>query len=251
MFESRLVNQLICTSAVIISLAGCSSSNSGSTPEDVLSSVNNTSSSPGALRLVDTLPAPENSNQGTEQPLAANDVLQIEVFQTNTLNRTVQIDSAGRISLPLVGTLVAAGKTVRTLEQEIKAAYGRSYLQNPDVTVFLKESVGQRVTVDGEVAKAGLYPVTSTATLLDILAQAGGFKEVADQKKVYVFRNIGSQKLVSNYNVADIRSGRLSNPKIYGGDVVFVFTSQNRVALNNLKEALGIASNATRLAVLP
>lgn len=251
MIVSRLVTQLICTSAVLISLAGCSSSNSGSTPADVLSSVNNRSSEPGALRLVATLPPPENSNQGTEQPLAANDVLQIEVFQTNTLNRTVQIDSAGRISLPLVGTLVAAGKTVRTLEQEIKTAYGRSYLQNPDVTVFLKESVGQRVTVDGEVAKAGLYPVTSSATLLDILAQAGGFKEVADQKKVYVFRNVGNQKLVSNYNVADIRSGRLSNPRIYGGDVVFVFTSQNRVALNNLKEALGIASNATRLAVLP
>lgn len=251
MIRLRHVNQTISLSLVLLSLSACSSSNSGSTPADVLSIHSGVSNTQGGLRLVNTLPPPANSNDGLEQPLTANDVLQVEVFQTNTLNRTVQIDSAGRVSLPLIGTITAAGKTVRVLEQEIETAYGKSYLQSPDVSVFLKESVGQRVTVDGEVAKAGLYPVASGATLLDVIAQAGGFKDIADQRKVFVFRDVGSKKLVANYSVADIRSGRLLNPKIYGRDVIFVFTSQNRVALNNLKEALGMASNASRLAIIP
>jgi len=80
---------------------------------------------------------------------------------------------------------------------------------------------------------------------------AGGFRSIADQNKVYVFREIGGRKLVANYSVAEIRSGRLGNPRIYGGDVVMVFTSQSRVAMNNLKEALGMAANASRLAVIP
>jgi polysaccharide export outer membrane protein len=107
------------------------------------------------------------------------------------------------------------------------------------------------VTIDGEVTKAGLYPVTANATLLDVIAMAGGFRDIADQNKVYVFREIGGRKLVANYSVAEIRSGRLANPRIYGGDVVMVFTSQSRVAMNNLKEALGMAANASRLAVIP
>lgn len=250
MLQLRMIPRLISTCAVITLLTACSTSNSGLTPTDVLS-IQNKSTADGGLKLVNFLPPPANSNKGLEQPLAPNDVLQIEVFQTVSLNRVVQIDSSGQISLPLVGTLTAAGKTVRVLENEIETAYGKSYLQSPDVTVFLKESVGQRVTVDGEVNKAGLYPIASGATLLDVIAQAGGFKNIADQRKVYVFRNVGNEKLVANYSVADIRSGRISNPSIYGRDVVFVFTSQNRVAVNNLKEALGIASNASRLAVIP
>ena len=177
-------------------------------------------------------------------------MLQIDVFQADTLDRTAQIDPGGRISLPLIGTS-AAGKTLGELEHEIEAAYGANYLQSPDVTVFLKESFGQRVTIDGEVAKAGIYPVSSSSTLLETVALAGGFREVADYSKVYVYRDIGRQKLVANYNVAEIRSGKKPNPRIYGGDVVVVFASQSKVAMNNLKEALGIASSASRLAIIP
>jgi len=107
------------------------------------------------------------------------------------------------------------------------------------------------VTVDGEVARAGLYPVTANTSLLDAIALAGGLRDIADQRKVYVFREVGGRKLVANYSIEDVRSGRLANPRIYGGDVVMVFTNENRVALNNLKEALGLATSASRLAVIP
>ncbi|WP_245453310.1 polysaccharide biosynthesis/export family protein [Aquibium carbonis] len=205
----------------------------------------------GELRVVRDLPPPTDTQDGQEQPLAPNDILEVDVFQADSLDRTVQIDSAGRISLPLIGPIQAAGKSVRVLEKEIETAYGRNYLQNPDVTVFLKQSFGQRVTIDGEVAKAGVYPVSASSTLMETIALAGGFRPIADQSKVYVYRDVGGQKLVANYDVAEIRTGRKANPRIYGGDVIIVFTSQTKVAMQNLKEALGIATSASRLAIVP
>jgi polysaccharide export outer membrane protein len=234
-------------------LAGCTSTaNTGAAPTDVLSLQSGaTVSADGSLQLVKTLPPPLGTAGGSEQLLSPNDVLEISVFQADSLNKTVQIDAAGRISLPLIGVVQAAGKSVRQLEQELEAAYGKSYLQSPDITVFLKDSAGQRVTIDGEVAKAGLYPVTAGTSLLDVIAMAGGFRDIADQKKVFVFRDVGGRKLVANYSVALIRSGQLANPRIYGGDTIMVFTSESRVAVNNLKEALGMAANVSRLAVIP
>ncbi|MFC5385298.1 polysaccharide biosynthesis/export family protein [Aquamicrobium segne] len=240
--------------AILCFVAGCNSTaNTGAAPADVLALQTGdvTATADGSLRLVKSLPAPAGTHDGTEQLLAANDVLEINVYNADTLNRVVQVDPSGRISLPLIGVQMAAGKSVRQLEQDLEKAYGTSYLQSPDITVFLKESASQRVTVDGEVAKAGLYQVAASTTLLDAIALAGGLRDIADPSKVYVFRNVGGARLVANYSVEQIRSGRLANPRIYGGDVIMVFTSQNRVAINNLKEALGMAANASRLAVIP
>ena len=206
----------------------------------------------GGLRVVQDLPAPSNTSNGSEQPLSSDDVLEVDVFQVDNLDRTVKVDASGRISLPLIGAVEAQGKTIQQLEQEIESRYGAKYLQSPDVTIFLKESARQRVTVDGEVARSGLYPVSSNATLLDSIALAGGLRDIADTSKVYVYRDAGDgTKLVANYDVKRIRNGAAKNPRIYGGDVVIVFTSQSKVAMNNLKDALGIASSAARIAVLP
>lgn len=235
--------------------SGCTgTANTGASPTDVLSlqsSASATVSTDGSLKLVQTLPAPAGTSDGTEQLLSPNDILDVSFYQVPTLNSVVQVDSMGRVSLPLVGVVKVAGKSVRQLEQELIRLYGTSYLQSPNITVFLKESARQRVTVDGEVGKPGLHPVTAQTTLLDAIALAGGFRDIADQKKVFVFREIGNSKLVANYSVEDIRSGRLQNPRIYGGDVIMVFTSRSRVAVNNLKEALGMAATASRAVIIP
>lgn len=223
----------------------------GISAQEVLALQGSAGGDAGGLRIVSDLPPPSNTQDGQEQPLAPNDVLEIDVFQADPLDRTVQIDASGRVNLPLIGPIMAAGSSVRTLEQEIETAYGRNHLQNPDVTVFLKESFGQRVTIDGEVVKAGVYPVSTSSTLLETVALAGGFRPIADQSKVFVYRDVGVQKLVANFDVAEIRTGRRPNPRIYGGDVIIVFTSQTKVAIQNLKDALGIASSAARLAVFP
>jgi polysaccharide export outer membrane protein len=237
-------------------ILGCSSAGgpagSGSTDAMQLASTGpSAGSSGGGLNVVRDLPAPSNASGGSDQPLASGDVLEVDVFQVDNLDRTVQVDASGRISLPLIGSVTAGGVTLRDLEQEVERAYGAQYLQSPDVTIFVKESAGQRVTVDGEVMKAGIYPVTGTASLLDAVALAGGFQEIADPTKVYVYRDINGQKLVANYNVTEIRQGKRNDPRIYGGDVIVVFQSKSKIAMRNLKDALGVAANASRIAVIP
>jgi len=233
-------------------IVGCSSTGGPAGPDSTdAMQLASTGSSEGGLRVVRDLPSPGNASGSSDQPLSPGDVLEVDVFQVDNLDRTVQIDSSGRISLPLVGSVTAGGVTLRNLEQEVERAYGAEYLQSPDVTIFVKESAGQRVTVDGEVMKAGIYPVTGDASLLDAVALAGGFQEIADPTKVFVYRDMNGQKLVANYNVTEIRQGRRQDPRIYGGDVIVVFQSKSKIAMRNLKEALGVASSATRLAVIP
>jgi polysaccharide export outer membrane protein len=204
----------------------------------------------GDLEIVPALPAPAQTNNGADEVIAENDLLEVDVFQVDDLDRTVRVDSKGRISLALIGAVDARGKTITALQSEIAARYRANYLQNPEVSVFMKESAGQRVTVDGSVIKPGIYAVSSTTTLLQVIAQAGGFQPIADEKKLYVFRQIGARKLVANYSVADIRAGKKSDPRIFGGDVIVSFDSSAKVAAKNLREALGIASSAAMLGPL-
>ncbi|MER9278132.1 polysaccharide biosynthesis/export family protein [Mesorhizobium sp. M0522] len=247
----------ICVLLVSITVSACTSTSSTtpSSPTSVdalqLTSTSAPLSGGGALQVVKELPAPQNTLNGNEQPLSPNDVLEVNVFQVDNLNRTVQVDAGGQISLPLIGTVTAGGKTVRQLEQEIETAYGANYLQSPDVSVYVKESIGQRITVDGEVTRAGIFPVSANSSLIDAIALAGGFKPVADAGKVFVYRNIGQNTLVANYNVEQIRAGKSRNPRIYGGDKIVVFASKSKIALSNLKDALGVASSAARIAVIP
>lgn len=255
MIGACFTTRLAVAALLVLSISACSSTSSTPTSSSVdalqLASTSTPLSGGGALRVVKDLPAPQNTQNGSEQPLSPNDVLEVNVFQVDNLNRTVQVDASGQISLPLIGTLTAAGKTVRQLEKEIETAYGAKYLQSPDVTIFVKESIGQRITVDGEVNRAGIYPVSSNASLIDAVALAGGFNNVGDAAKVFVYRNIGQNTLVANYNVEEIRAGKNRNPRIYGGDKVVVFASKSKIAVNNLKDALGLASSAARLAVIP
>jgi len=228
-----------------IFLSGCNStSNSSSTGSSVDAA---TVSPDGDLQIVENLPPPQNTREGADQLIAENDVLEIDVFQVDELDRTVRVDSNGRISMPLIGTLQAAGKTIPMVEKEMEAKYNTNYLQSPDITIYMKESAGQRVTMDGEFSKPGLYPTVSNSTLLQAIALAGGLTKVADEKKVFVFRQFGTKKLVANYSVEAIRGGKSSDPRLFGGDVIVAFTSKSKVATQNLRDALGIAVSATRI----
>lgn len=239
----------LCILVALMALAACSSTASGlavpSAGAEVTPLQPTVGAAAGDLVTVKELPPPPETQGGAEQPIAASDIIEVSVFQVPDLSRTVQVDEGGRVSLPLIGVVPAAGKTVRTLENDIRTAYAATYLQSPEVSVFVKESAGKRVTVDGEVNKAGVFPLPPTASLLDAIALAGGFKPVANPDQVYVFRQIGDKKLVAKYDVSAIRRGQRPSPRVYGGDVVVVFASGSRVAIQNLKEALGIA----RLAV--
>ena len=202
------------------------------------------------LKLVAELPPPKASRGGNEDVLLSGDVLQMDVFGMDKLGRTVTIDSAGRIQLPLIGSVVAAGKPLAALEREVTSRYARDYLQSPSVGLQLKESNVRRVVVDGDVQRPGAYPVSSRSTLSEALAQAGGFKDIADPKKVFVYRMLDGTKLVANYDTAAIRAGKRSDPRVYSGDVVYVFSSSARVAWQNVKDVLGVGRLFTPGSVL-
>ncbi|MFV3517366.1 polysaccharide biosynthesis/export family protein, partial [Mycobacterium tuberculosis] len=99
---------------------------------------------------------------------------------------TVQVDGNGTAAMPLIGSFNALGKTPAELSQIIKQRLTR-YIRNPDVTVSI-DTVSQTVTVDGQVAKPGAYPVTGRMTLMRAIASAQGSNEFADTSYVVVFR---------------------------------------------------------------
>lgn len=200
--------------------------------------------SAGGLRVVKELPPPPKGKDGSTQQIARNDILEIDVFQVDELDRTVRVDGNGNITLPLIGDIEAAGNSPGVLAENVATAYSEKYLQSPQVSIFVKESVGQRAVVDGEVNKAGIYPVTADSSLLGLISQAGGLSKRADSSKIYITREYGDQKFVAQYSVKEIRRAKKGDPAIYGGDVIVVFSSATRVAMQNLLDVTRIAGSA-------
>jgi len=111
--------------------------------------------------------------------IGPEDLIEISIFEEEKLNKTVRVSSQGNISLPLLGIIRVKGLTANELEKEIRELLAEKYLQNPHVSVFIKEYRSQRITVMGAVEKPGPYDVTGQKTILGILGLAGGLKEDA------------------------------------------------------------------------
>ena len=156
--------------------------------------------------------------------IGANDVLAISVWKEPDVSRTVPVRSDGKISLPLVGELQASGQTPRQLEQEIIKRL-QSYISEPEVTVIVTDSKSQKVNILGMVARPGAYLLTSSTTVLDAIAMAGGFKDFAKQKSVYVLRQApdGTQKRIP-FNYKEVIKGKNpeQNIRLQAGDTVVV-----------------------------
>ena len=156
------------------------------------------------------------------------DTIQVDVFNVPDLERELQVDASGRISMPLVGTVEASGKTAEELARTIEAALRGRYVRNPEVTVNIKSSVSQVVTIDGQVVEPGLYPVTNQMTLMRAIASAKGLSEFARQDDVVILRTVNNQRMAGLYNVAAIRRGAYDDPQVYANDVIVVGDSPQR-----------------------
>lgn len=156
------------------------------------------------------------------------DTIQVEVFNVPDLTRELQVDASGRISMPLVGILDARGKTAEELAAAIEQSLRGRYVRNPEVTINIKSSVSQVVTVDGQVVEPGLYPVTNQMTLMRAIASARGMTEFARQEDVVILRTVEGHKMAGLYNMAAIRRGAYDDPPIYANDVIVVGDSPQR-----------------------
>jgi polysaccharide export outer membrane protein len=156
--------------------------------------------------------------------IGANDVLAINVWKEPDISRSVPVRSDGKISLPLVGELQAGGQTPRQLEEQITKRL-QSYISEPEVTVIVTDSKSQKVNILGMVARPGAYFLTSATTVLDAIAMAGGFKDFAKQKSIYVLRQNadGAQQRLS-FNYKEVIKGKNpeQNIRLQAGDTVVV-----------------------------
>jgi polysaccharide export outer membrane protein len=191
------------------------------------------------LQAPDTTTSSGAYEGGTDYRIGAQDLLEISVFGIDDLSRTVRVNSNGQISLPLIGGVLAGGKTIPELEQAIGAKLKNGYLQDPQVTVFVKEFTSQRVTLEGALNKPGIYPLTGKTTLLQAIAMAEGVDEdTADLKGVVVFRQVDGKRMGAVFDLAQVRAGLMPDPQVYGDDVIVVEQSGSKSAFRRFIQSV-------------
>ena len=189
-----------------------------------------------------SLPTPDRGDMLAEtRPylIGPFDRLTIDVFGVAELSqKDVQTDASGRISFPLAGIIEAAGRTPSEIETELESRLSDRYIRDPQVTVNLKETVSQVITVDGQVREPGLYPVVGKMTLMRAVATAKGASEFAKLQDVVIFRTVKGQDFAAVYNLEAIRRGNYEDPEVFANDVVVVGDSKAR---RLFKDALQVA----------
>jgi polysaccharide biosynthesis/export protein len=154
-----------------------------------------------------------------------DDVLSINVWKEPDISQhSIPVRSDGRISMPLAGEVQAAGQTPLKLEKAI-AAKLQSYISEPEVSVMVEKSNSQKFNILGQVVKPGSYAIADSPTVLDAIALAGGFRDFAKQKSIYILRqgpDGKDERLPFNYK--DVIKGKNleQNVKIQPRDTIVV-----------------------------
>ncbi|MGB6194540.1 MAG: polysaccharide biosynthesis/export family protein [Terracidiphilus sp.] len=153
-----------------------------------------------------------------------DDVLAISVWKETELSRSVPVRSDGKISLPLIGEIQASGKTPLQLESEISDKL-KSYITAPEVTVIVEQINSKKFNVMGMVSKPGTYPLALPLTIMDAVALAGGFRDFAKTKDVYILRQRpdGSEyRIPFNYKAFIKGKNPAQNVRIEPRDTIIV-----------------------------
>jgi polysaccharide export outer membrane protein len=171
--------------------------------------------------------------------IGALDKLNITVFQVKELTiDKLQVDAGGQILLPLIGSVIAKGKTTAALSVEIARRLGEHYLQAPQVSVTVEEAVSQKVSVEGAVTESGVFELKGRTSLLEAVARAKGFSKNANPHKVTIVRTVDGVQHAASFDLAKISAGKAPNPEVVGNDVVIVDGSQTKSAWRGFIEAM-------------
>ena len=223
--------RLMCVLVLASLLAACSSSGGAR----------------GAAAAGVALPAPDTTAasgayQGaSDYRIGAQDLLAISVFGVQELNKEVRVNSNGQISLPLIGGVMAGGRTIPELEADLAKKYSEGYLQKPQVSVFVKEFTSQRVTLEGAVNKPGIYPITGKTSLLQAIALAGGVDDkTADLGGIVLMRHVNGKRMAAAYDLRQVRRGITEDPQIYGDDIIVVEQSGSKTTFRRFIESVPV-----------
>jgi polysaccharide biosynthesis/export protein len=152
-----------------------------------------------------------------------DDVLAINVWKEPDISRSIPVRSDGKISLPLVGEVQAAGQTPAALEKDI-ASKLKNYISEPEVTVMVQQVNSQKFNILGQVVRPGAYVIANSPTVLDAIALAGGFRDFAKQKSIYVLRQGPDGETRLPFNYKDVAQGKnmSQNIKLQPRDTIIV-----------------------------
>jgi len=174
------------------------------------------------------------TNTEADYKIGAQDLIEVQVWGQADLWRTVRVNVQGKISMPLLGQLEVVGLTSQQAERLIAERLSAKYLQDPQVTVFIKEFTTLRFTVEGAVTKPGVYPLVGQMTLLRALAVAGGQGPLSDMSQVILFRvNGDGERSTTIVDAEKIRTGETTDPLLRNDDLVVVNRSKTRTALKD------------------
>jgi polysaccharide export outer membrane protein len=156
---------------------------------------------------------------GTPYVIGPLDVLSVRVWGNQNLSGLVDVRTDGMISMPLIGELKADGTTVAQLREMLTARL-LDFLNKPEVDIQVAKVNSKKYYIFGEVGRQGEFPLIGSTTVLDALSNAGGFRDFANTKKIYILR--GTQKLFFNYK--DVSNGKRmeQNIPLLNGDRIFV-----------------------------
>ena len=147
----------------------------------------------------------------TDYQVGPEDLLDIQIFGQDNLNREVRVNGQGEVTLPLVGVVKVAGLSPKSIEQRLREVYDANYLRDPQVTVSVKEYRHHRVSVTGAVDKPGSYEMIGPRTLLEMLALAGGLQDKGSTAKAGdVVHVIRQQNAPQAETLAPLSSARIS-----------------------------------------
>jgi len=161
-----------------------------------------------------TSAAPSATGHDSTFIIGKDDVLAINVWKEPDISRSIPVRSDGKISLPLVGEIQAAGETPLKLEQAI-ATRLKNYIEEPEVTVIVQQINSEKFNILGMVSKPGAYPLVGSATVLDAIALAGGFRDFAKQKSIYVLReNADGTQTRLPFNYKEVLKGHNTSQNV-------------------------------------
>lgn len=162
------------------------------------------------------------------ETLGAGDVIEVRVFDEDSLTGTSRIEADGTFVFPLLGSVTAAGRTATELGAHLEERLADGYLRTPRVTVFIEEHNSRQVSVIGQVTKPGRYPYRSGMTLIEVIAEAGGTTSSAILSSMKVTRRIEGREVSTDVPFKEITQGRVTDFALQAGDIVFVAESAIR-----------------------
>lgn len=170
-----------------------------------------------------TLDAAAAARSVLEYRIGAGDVLQLFVWKEPDLTRDITVRFDGKVTVPLLGDVEAAGRTPQQLGEELSRSLGR-FLAAPQVTLGVSQANSARFHVLGQVGRPGDFPLARRITVLQALAIAGGFKEFAKTDSIIIIRQDGDAETALSFNYKRVEGGKdLSQDiLIHPGDTILV-----------------------------